>query len=60
MKDQTIPQTPQVVQPDEKQERIRQRAYELFEQRRREDGRDLDDWLNAEAEVIANAKAEAA
>jgi hypothetical protein len=60
MKDQTIPQTPQVVQPDEKQERIRQRAYELFEQRGREDGRDLDDWLNAEAEVIANAKAEAA
>jgi hypothetical protein len=60
MKDQTISQTPQVVQPDEKQERIRQRAYELFEQRGREDGRDLDDWLNAEAEVIANAKAEAA
>ncbi|HEX4921741.1 MAG TPA: DUF2934 domain-containing protein [Candidatus Bathyarchaeia archaeon] len=34
------------------QEQIRRRAYELYEQRRREDGRDLDDWLQAESEVI--------
>ena len=33
------------------QEQIRRRAYELYEQRRREDGRDLDDWLQAESEV---------
>jgi len=33
------------------QERIRQRAYGLYELRGREDGRDLDDWLKAESEV---------
>ncbi len=30
---------------------IRLRAFELFEQRNREHGRDLDDWLRAEAEL---------
>lgn len=30
---------------------IRVRAYELFEQRGREDGHDLDDWLTAENEM---------
>ena len=34
-------------------ETIRQRAYELFEQRRFEHGHDLDDWLQAEAELTA-------
>jgi hypothetical protein len=33
------------------QEKIRQRAYELYELRGREDGRDFDDWLKAESEV---------
>jgi len=33
------------------QEQIRCRAYELYEQRGREDGHDLDDWLQAESEV---------
>jgi hypothetical protein len=32
-------------------ETIRQRAYELYEKRDREHGQDLDDWLNAEAEL---------
>jgi hypothetical protein len=32
-------------------EQIRVRAHELFEQRGREAGHDLDDWLQAEAEV---------
>jgi hypothetical protein len=32
-------------------EQIRARAHELFEQRGRQEGRDLDDWLQAEAEV---------
>jgi hypothetical protein len=32
-------------------EQIRRRAYELYEQRGREDGGDLDDWLQAESEV---------
>ena len=35
----------------EMHEQIRQRAYELYEQRGRNDGQDMDDWLQAEAEV---------
>lgn len=31
--------------------RIRQRAYELYEERNRETGHELDDWLRAESEV---------
>lgn len=31
---------------------IRQRAYELYEQRGFEHGHDMDDWLQAEAEVM--------
>lgn len=33
------------------QEQIRLRAYELYEQRGREDGHDLDDWFQAESEI---------
>jgi len=33
------------------EEEIRRRAYELYEERGREDGHDLDDWLRAEAEI---------
>ena len=35
----------------ELQERIRLRAYDLYEERGREDGLDLDDWLRAESEL---------
>ena len=43
------------------EEEIRRRAYELYEERGREDGHDLDDWLRAEAEITAkNAKTAAA
>jgi hypothetical protein len=33
------------------EEEIRRRAYELYEERGREHGHDLDDWVRAEAEV---------
>jgi len=33
-------------------ERIRQRAYELYEAREKQDGHELDDWLLAESEVM--------
>jgi hypothetical protein len=33
------------------QEQIGHRAYELYEQRGRVDGHELDDWLQSEAEV---------
>lgn len=33
-------------------ERIRQRAYELYDARDRQDGHELDDWLLAESEAM--------
>jgi hypothetical protein len=38
-------------QPQNLEEKIRQRAYELYEERGREDGRDFEDWLRAEEEI---------
>jgi len=40
---------PTVLIPMEQQ--IQQRAYEVYEQRGRTDGYDLDDWLQAESEI---------
>lgn len=37
--------------PTELQEKIRRRAYELYQARGREDGHDAEDWLQAEAEL---------
>ena len=34
-------------------EDVERRAYELFDQRGREQGRDWDDWLQAERELLA-------
>jgi hypothetical protein len=42
----------------ELQERIRARAYELFEQRGRQEGFDQEDWSRAEAEVLAEFERE--
>lgn len=36
----------------ELQLRIQNRAYELYEAEGRQDGRDLDHWLQAEAEIL--------
>jgi hypothetical protein len=33
-------------------QQIQLRAYELYEQRGREDGHDLEDWLQAETEIV--------
>jgi hypothetical protein len=35
-------------------DRIRYRAYELFEQSGRADGHELDDWMQAESEVLGS------
>lgn len=40
--------------PDEQLEKIRRRAWELYEARGREEGHDLEDWLQAEAEIAAD------
>jgi DUF2934 family protein len=40
----------------ELEQRIRMRAYELYEQRNRGYGHDVEDWLDAEAELRGKAK----
>jgi hypothetical protein len=42
--------------PKDIEERIRRRAYELYDQRGRVDGFDLDDWLRAEREIFGAQK----
>lgn len=52
---------PERVQTPEKiQEQIRQRAYELYEERGRDNGHELEDWLQAESEVTGKTKVVAA
>ncbi len=47
---------PPTLEPSvELEERIRQRAYEIYLASGREDGHDLDHWLQAEAEVVGKA-----
>ena len=38
--------------PEVTQENIAQRAYSLYEARGRQEGHDLDDWLQAERELL--------
>jgi len=42
------------------EEKIRRRAYALYEERGREGGHELDDWLRAEEELTAKAAKTAA
>ena len=44
--------------PDQIQDRIRQRAHEIYEARGRDHGHDMDDWLTAESEVTRNFTAQ--
>ena len=37
------------------EEGIRHRAYEIYEERGREDGHDLEDWLRAQAEIAGES-----
>jgi hypothetical protein len=50
------PRSPKPVQPNDIEESIRRRAYELYEQRGRIDGSVLDDWLEAEREILGAQK----
>ena len=38
------------------EDKIRLRAYEFYEKRGREDGHDLGDWLQAEAEILGTKR----
>jgi hypothetical protein len=42
------------------EEQIRRRAYELYEQRGKDEGHEVDDWLQAEAEMTGKKKTTAA
>jgi len=48
----TMPRAEERHAPAEVEAEIRRRAYELYERRGRVGGHDLDDWLQAEAEVL--------
>ncbi len=38
-----------------REDEIRRRAYQLYEERGRQNGFDLDDWLRAESEITSKA-----
>jgi hypothetical protein len=42
-----------------REQAIRERAYAIWEQEGRPDGKDLDHWLRAEAEIIAATEGQA-
>jgi len=44
--------TPDKLSPDPLEEAIRKRAHELYENRGKQEGNELDDWLQAEREVL--------
>ena len=50
------PHAAKTAQSSDIEERIRHRAYQLYEQRGGVDGFALDDWLQAEAEALREQK----
>jgi len=59
-KELTNKQTAEIETDSNREQEIRRRAYALYEESGCEDGRDVDDWLRAEAEVNATAQKAAA
>jgi len=56
MDDKDAMKKPQATATDDSQDlqsQIRQRAFELYQARGREDGHELDDWLLAEEEITS-------
>jgi len=56
MPQQPIESTPRNISTDAHpnlEEEIRRLAFEIYVERGREDGHDLDDWLQAEAEILS-------
>jgi hypothetical protein len=54
------PSATAVSDPQELEIQIRERAYELYEARGREDGHDIEDWLLAEEEIMEQVRPKAA
>ena len=59
-KELTKKQTAKTETDPNREQEIRLRAYTLYEERGREDGHAIDDWLRAEAELSATAQKAAA
>jgi hypothetical protein len=53
------PETPERAWKPPTNEQIRQRAYELYLERERECGGALDDWLEAEAQLLVESRTKA-
>ena len=49
-----IPKTDHIPPPDSLEGQIRCRAYQLYDERGKTDGKELDDWLIAEAEIMTH------
>lgn len=59
----TVKKTPasgRTAAEENREELIRCRAYELYEERGREDGHDVEHWLEAEAEITGKDERAAA
>ena len=54
------PRKPQTELTEELKEQIRPRAYQLYEERGRAEGHELEDWLQAEAELAQKSRTVAA
>jgi uncharacterized protein YegP (UPF0339 family) len=50
------PRTGQTTDSSSVREQVRCRAYEIYVQRGREDGHDLEDWLQAESNIVQQLK----
>ena len=59
-KEPTKKQTANLETDPDREKEIRRRAYALYEERGREGGHDIDDWLRAEAEFNATDQKAAA
>ena len=55
-----IPASGHTAAEENREEEIRRRAYELYEERGHEDGHDVEDWLRAEAEITGRSERAAA
>jgi len=49
-----MPKADPIPRPDNLEGQIRCRAYQLYDERGKTDGQELDDWLNAEAEIMTH------
>ena len=49
------PELPRLAEPRFESDHVAQRAYERYEARGREDGRDMEDWFEAERELVQSS-----